>query len=174
MNKNIKNIHRTKWARSIKKTLSSYEYEEALKIAGLVSDPKNTTALTIYKQNEILDKDMVWAIDYKGFWMNCFPTKEEAVKLCKKMGWRYEFFESGYQENGISQLRLIIPRSNAEVNKLLAEIDERIWKIATHLDKRIKNDKTVLSEDVKLKPISVTPRFNSFNGLESIHILLKK
>ena len=82
-------IEHTSWAKSFKRE-APYFYDEAIRRA---TSPD--FAVKIIHSTEI--GPPLWAVaavaekgkpDDGGFWMVAFPTKGEALDLCKEMGWR--------------------------------------------------------------------------------------
>lgn len=82
-------IELTSWAKSFKRE-APYFYDEAIRRA---TSPD--FAVKIIHSTEI--GPPLWAVaavaekgkpDDGGFWMVAFPTKGEALDLCKEMGWR--------------------------------------------------------------------------------------
>jgi len=75
-------ILNSKWAKEFKEESPS-QYKKALKYA-----TNKNIVFAIYQNDEIGEK--LWAISYKGFWMDAFDTKKEAIKLCEEMNWNFE------------------------------------------------------------------------------------
>jgi len=80
-------IEHTSWAKSFKRE-APYFYDEAIR---RVASPD--FAVKIIHSTET--GDPLWAVEAiaehandGGFWMVAFPTKGEALDLCKEMGWR--------------------------------------------------------------------------------------
>lgn len=83
-------IEQTSWARMFKRIQPGRVYEEAIRRA---TSP-NFAVKIVYSTET---GDPVWAVeavaeedkaDDGGFWMEAFPTKEEALGFCDKMKWR--------------------------------------------------------------------------------------
>lgn len=68
-------------------------WEQALKLA---SQPK--VGVDVYLSDETGECQwVVEALDDPGFWLDAFPTQEEALELCKVMGWQV-LDEEGLEE----------------------------------------------------------------------------
>lgn len=76
-------IKSTAWAKKFKRECPS-AYDDAMDYA---SQPE--VKVFIIKNNELDEKVLMYSIEIPmtHFWMDSFPTREEAVKLCEKMGW---------------------------------------------------------------------------------------
>jgi len=80
-------IEHTSWAKSFKRE-APYFYDEAIRRA---TSPDFAVKIVCSTETG----DPLWAVEAiaehaydGGFWMVAFPTKGEALDLCKEMGWR--------------------------------------------------------------------------------------
>ncbi len=80
----MQDIEKTEWARRLKAG-APFQYAEAMAIAARLS----WVALD-HRDDHSAKGDLLWAIlpDVDPeFWLDATPTKEEALGLCKSMGW---------------------------------------------------------------------------------------
>ncbi len=77
-------IKSTSWARTLKKECP-IGYDDAIAYAS-----QTEVRVAIVKNNEGAACMFEYAIVVEGtdFWLEAFTTREEAVKLCEKMGWK--------------------------------------------------------------------------------------
>ena len=75
----VASCSRSPWARRFKRQCPT-AYKEALRRVG---EP-----VVIYETDETGERQWVVALE-DDFWMDGFPTKEEAEKLVSEMGWKY-------------------------------------------------------------------------------------
>lgn len=78
------NIEQTEWARRFKAG-APFQYEEALAVAASL-----TWVVLDHRDDHSAKGDLVWAIlpDVNPeFWLDATTTKEEAIAVCKEMGW---------------------------------------------------------------------------------------
>ena len=80
----MQDIEKTEWARRFKAG-APYQYDEALAIAARLS-----WVVLEHRDDHSAKDDCLWVIlpDVNPeFWLDATPTKDEAVALCKTMGW---------------------------------------------------------------------------------------
>ena len=77
------NIKRSAWAMKFKREYP-LQYDEAIYYAS-----ESPVQVFVSYSNEIDPENPSYMIvvDWTDFWLGAFPTREEAVKLCNRMGW---------------------------------------------------------------------------------------
>lgn len=71
-------LPRTDWAKRFRKEASPSLYKEALSRAG--------QPVQVFFSNETGED--LWAVSLEdSFWMDAFPTEQEALQLVEEMGW---------------------------------------------------------------------------------------
>ncbi len=80
------NIHDTPWARRFKKECPT-QYKEAIEYA---SNPDSIYDIIYTDEMGAWEYAIVCYDSAHGFWMDTFPTKEEAEALMDEMNWKFE------------------------------------------------------------------------------------
>ena len=75
-------IEKTSWAKNFKSE-SPVSYAEAIKLACI----ENLEVEILHTDENGEWQWCIVASDSQGFWMDAFKSREEAVSLCKEMGW---------------------------------------------------------------------------------------